>query len=256
MAEIPQWFTTEVLRRLSGVKRGKEPGQFYARCPAHDDKHASLAIRPGDEMPLVYHCHTVPGCDHGAIREALAALGVPEEYLGQYGTPAYEARRRTRAASDEWRQIERLRYEMLDLKSTIRGLLSADLSLAMLKVRMLAVVDETEIPADRKEYVAFAMKAGVSQPRAYATWKVDPLGRARVECHTLDHVVLTQPEEERQAPQVTGRDRIIGTRRLLSEREPENSRTDNSRNPDADAEFDAAERVLREGGLTGGNEAA
>ena len=81
------WFATEVLRRLSGVRHGKQPGQFYARCPAHDDKHASLAIKAGDSMPLIYHCHAATGCDQAAIREALAGLGVPEERLGQYGTP-------------------------------------------------------------------------------------------------------------------------------------------------------------------------
>ena len=230
MAAAPPWFTAEVLRRLSGVRRGKEPGQFYARCPAHDDQHASLAIKAGDSMPLIYWCHAVPGCDQADIRDALAGLGVPEEHLGQYGTPEYEARRQVRTTNEDWRQIERLRCEMAELKSGIRGLLAADLTLAMLKVRILAVVDDADIPADRKEYVAFAMRAGVSQPRAYAAWKADPLAQVQPQCVSGDHVVLTQPGENRQASQVTQQDGIIEPRKSLSDREGSNSRNGNSRN--------------------------
>jgi hypothetical protein len=237
------WFATEVLRRLSGVKRGREPGQFYARCPAHDDKHASLAIRAGDSMPLIYHCHAVPGCDQAAIRQALAALGVPEERLGQYGTPQYERRRQIRGTSSDRRELEaarrelaEARRELADLKGDIRALLAADLSPAMLRVRVLATVDDMDIPADRKSYVAFAMRGGVSQPRAYAAWKSDPLGQARSECVTRDHVVLTQPEENRQASQVDSSPGILGTRKALSEREPGNSRNEKTGEPDtADA---------------------
>jgi hypothetical protein len=230
VAAIPQWFKNEVLRRLTGVRGGKEPGQFYARCPAHDDQHASLAIKPGDSMPLVYHCHAVPGCDQVAIRDALAGLGIPDEYLGQYGTPQYEARRQARTAVQEWREVERLRYELADLRNGIRGLLVADLSMALLKVRILAVVDDVDIPADRKDYVAFAMRAGVSQPRAYAAWKADPLGAQAQECVSVDHVVLAQPGESRQASQVAGHDEILEPIKVLSNREGQNSRTDNSRN--------------------------
>ncbi len=221
MTDTSSWFATEVLRRLSGVKRGKEPGQFYARCPAHDDQHASLAIKAGHSMPLIYHCHAVPGCDQADIREALAGLGVPEERLGQYGTPQYERRRQVRATSEERRELEAARRELAELKGDIRALLVADLSPAMLRVRVLAAVDDVDIPAPRKEYVPFAMRAGVSQPRAYTAWKADPLGQARSECVTRDHVVLTQPREDRQASQATGQDEIIGTRKPLSNRESE-----------------------------------
>ena len=229
MSETPQWFATEVLRRLSGVKRGKAPGQFYAHCPAHDDQHASLAIRPGDTMPLIYWCHADPGCDQVDIRSALVAIGVPVEHLGQYGTPEYETRRQARPTNEDWRQVERLRYEMADLKSSVRGLMAADLSLAMLKVRLLAVVEDEDIPATEKAYVAFAKRAGVSQSAAYKAWKVDPLCRGFTECVTPDHVVLTQPGENRQAVQVAGYGGIIETREVFSNREGQNSRTDNSR---------------------------
>ena len=215
------WFATEVLRRLSGVRRGKEPGQFYARCPAHDDKHASLAIKAGHSMPLIYHCHAVPGCDQADIREALAGLGVPEEHLGQYGTPEYEQRRQVRATSEERRELEAARRELAELRGDIRALLAPELSPAMLRVRILATVDDADIPADRKGYVAFAMQAGVSQPRAYATWKADPLGQARSESVTEDHVVLTPAPATCQAPQVDSSPRIPEPRKPFSNRESE-----------------------------------
>lgn len=220
MTDTPAWFTTEILRRLTGVRRGREPGQFYARCPAHDDRHASLAIKAGDAIPLIYWCHAVPGCDQAAIREALAGLGVPEERLGQYGTPQYERRRQARGTSEDRRELEATRRQLAELREDIRALLAADLSPAMLRVRILATVDDVDIPAPRKEYVPFAMRAGVSQPRAYAAWNSDPLGKARSECVTRDHVVLTQPEEIRQASQDTGHDEILETRKPLSKREP------------------------------------
>ena len=232
------WFATEVLKRLSGVRHGKEPGQFYARCPAHDDKHASLAIKAGDSIPLIYWCHATPGCDQADIREALAGLGVPEERLGQYGTPEYERRRQVRGTSEDRRELEATRRELAELKADIRGLLVAELSPAMLKVRILATVDDEDIPDGRKGYVAFAMRAGVSQPRAYAAWKSDPLGRARTECVTRDHVVLTQPPENRRAPQVDSGTKIPEPRNPLSNRQSElagNSRNEKTGQPDAAA---------------------
>lgn len=253
MAEVPQWFTAEILRRLKGVRPGDKPGQFYARCPAHDDHRASLGIRPGTSVSIVYHCQA--GCADAKIRQALADRGAPEEYLGIYGTPEYEARRQTRTSSEDWRQVERLRNEMADLKSSLRGLLAADLTLAMLKVRLLAVVEGADVPVDRRGYVAFAMRAGVSQPRAYAAWKADPLAvQAQPECVSGDHVVLTRPDENRQAAQVTEHDGILETRKPLSKREEIPSRNENSRNEKT--AMDAALRTLREAGLTGGNEAA
>jgi len=236
------WFAKEVLKRLSGVRRGKEPGQFYARCPAHDDKHASLAIKAGDSIPLIYWCHATPGCDQADIREALAGLGVPEERLGQYGTPEYERRRQVRGTSEDRRELEATRRELAELKEDMRALLAADLTLAMLKVRILATVDDVDIPAPKKEYAAFAIQAGVSQPRAYETWKVDPLGQPRYECITKDHVVLTQPGKNRQASQVDSSPRIPEPRKPFSKREPDraaappgNSRNEKTGQPDAAA---------------------
>lgn len=59
----------DVLRRLEGVSRGAN-GQHMARCPAHEDKRASLAIRQGDKG-IVLHC--MAGC---ATEEICARLGI------------------------------------------------------------------------------------------------------------------------------------------------------------------------------------
>jgi hypothetical protein len=251
---VPDWFTAEVMRRLRGGKRVPGSLQHYACCPvpAHGDRHASMGIRPGDDVMIVFNCKA--GCSPEEIRGALADLGIPDEFLGPYGTPGWAERNRVRATSEERRQVERMRYEMLELKATLRGLLDADLSLAMLKVRILAVVEEVVIPAGRKEYVAFAIKAGVSQPRAYAAWKVDPLAQTQDQCVTGDHVVLARPEEERQAGQVSTGGVLIEPRNPLSNRElaeaagPGDSRNENYRNEKTEEE--AAMRTLRDAGLT------
>lgn len=244
---IPDWFTTEVMRPLRGGKRVPGTIQHYACCPvpAHDDRHASMGIRPGDDVMIVFNCKA--GCSPEEIRCGLADLGIPDEFLGPYGTPGWAERRRVQGTSDERRQVERMRYEMLELKATLRGLLDADLSLAMLKVRILAVVEGVDVPAGRKEYVAFAMTAGVSQPRAYAAWKIDPLAQTQTQCVTEDHVVLAQPEQDRQASQATGHGGIIEPRSSLSNREGSDSRNENYRNENSQAE---ALKVLRSAGLT------
>ncbi len=255
MAQVPLWITTEVAARLENVARGGEPGQFYARCPVprHGDHHRSFSFRAGDQVALVFSCQK--DCTNEEIREALISRGVPDEYLGVLGTPDYEQRRRVRAQSpDNWREVERLRREMLDLKNMLRGLLDADLTLAMVKVRLLAVADGVEIPTGRKEYVEFAMSAGVSQPRAYAAWKSDPLAQARTQCVTADHVVLARSGEEGQAVQATVQDGVIETINPFSDREfanlgePGSYRNDNSRNENDETE--AAMSALRDAGLT------
>ena len=59
----------ELLGRLQGVE-AKGNGQYMARCPCHDDRKASLAIRMG-EKGIVLHC--LAGC---ATEDILQSLGV------------------------------------------------------------------------------------------------------------------------------------------------------------------------------------
>ena len=60
----------EVLRRLSGFRQtGKH--QFMARCPAHDDRTASLSIGEGNDGKILLHCQA--GCESSDV---LSALGL------------------------------------------------------------------------------------------------------------------------------------------------------------------------------------
>jgi hypothetical protein len=47
-----------VLSRLVGVRSSN--GGYEARCPAHDDRHASLSVSRGDDGRVLMHCHA--GC--------------------------------------------------------------------------------------------------------------------------------------------------------------------------------------------------
>jgi P4 family phage/plasmid primase-like protien len=73
------------LKNLIAAKTGYEPkpsgGGFIGRCPAHDDKTASLSISEGRDG-LVLHCHA--GCTFEAV---IAELGVkPKELFHATGT--------------------------------------------------------------------------------------------------------------------------------------------------------------------------
>jgi len=56
-----------LLGKLKGV-RGPD-GRWTARCPAHDDQHASLSVGIGDDGRALVHCHV--GCTTDAILEAI-----------------------------------------------------------------------------------------------------------------------------------------------------------------------------------------
>lgn len=58
-----------LLDRLPGVK--KSGNGWSARCPAHDDRKASLSVSEGDDGTALVKCHA--GCDTAAI---VAALGM------------------------------------------------------------------------------------------------------------------------------------------------------------------------------------
>ncbi|SFN69419.1 hypothetical protein SAMN05216386_1654 [Nitrosospira briensis] len=73
-----------LLSLLSNVKQ-TGPGRFVACCPAHDDKHPSLAIRELDDGRVLLHDFS--GC---STSDVLAAVGLTLEDLfperqGGYG---------------------------------------------------------------------------------------------------------------------------------------------------------------------------
>lgn len=54
-----------LLPKLDGIRRSG--AGYTAKCPAHDDGHASLSVGPGKDHPVVLHCHA--GCDRDVILE-------------------------------------------------------------------------------------------------------------------------------------------------------------------------------------------
>jgi hypothetical protein len=58
-----------LLSKLFGTR--KSGSGWSARCPAHDDRHASLSVSTGDDGRVLLRCHA--GCDTSAI---VAALGL------------------------------------------------------------------------------------------------------------------------------------------------------------------------------------
>lgn len=60
----------ELLSRLEKVKRTGQ-GRWLARCPAHDDRSPSLAIRELDDRRVLLHCFA--GC---SIHEVVSSVGL------------------------------------------------------------------------------------------------------------------------------------------------------------------------------------
>jgi hypothetical protein len=57
-----------LLGRLEAV-RGNEKRGWEARCPAHEDRHASLSVGVGDDGRALVHCHG--GCTAEDVAHAL-----------------------------------------------------------------------------------------------------------------------------------------------------------------------------------------
>lgn len=75
-----------LLSRLERVKRTGN-GRYTARCPAHDDKGPSLAIRELDDGRILVHCFA--GCDVHSVLSAVS-LGMDAlfpERKAQHGKP-------------------------------------------------------------------------------------------------------------------------------------------------------------------------
>ena len=65
---------TEFLDRLDGVAGGNN--QYSARCPAHDDRTASLSVSTGQDGKILLHCHA--GC---TTPDILTAIGLEPKDL-------------------------------------------------------------------------------------------------------------------------------------------------------------------------------
>ncbi len=68
LTNIAPQIVTRLLDRLQGVKQ-TGAGCWIARCPAHDDRRPSLAIRELDDGRVLLHCFA--GCDPHQIVSAV-----------------------------------------------------------------------------------------------------------------------------------------------------------------------------------------
>jgi hypothetical protein len=66
--------TAEILSRFSGVR--PTASGYAARCPAHEDRTASLVISTGDDLRTLVHCHA--GC---SVPEILTKIGLEPKDL-------------------------------------------------------------------------------------------------------------------------------------------------------------------------------
>lgn len=80
----------KLLSRLDGVKP-TGPGRWVARCPAHEDKHPSLAVRQLEDGRILIH--DFAGCTAGDV---LAAVGMSLEDLFPEREDGHQAMRERR----------------------------------------------------------------------------------------------------------------------------------------------------------------
>lgn len=59
----------ELLARLTVSHGPNESGEYMCRCPAHDDRTASLSVREGDGGKILLHC--MAGCSTGDVVRAM-----------------------------------------------------------------------------------------------------------------------------------------------------------------------------------------
>lgn len=94
----------EILARLDGV-RGHD-GQYMARCPAHEDKKASLSVASGQDGRILLKCQA--GC---SCRDVVAALGLSERDLFPQRTGNHIEAAYTYRNAEGCVLGEKLRYE-------------------------------------------------------------------------------------------------------------------------------------------------
>ena len=90
-----------LLSELEGVRR-TGPDRWVARCPAHDDRHASLGVRELDTGTVLVHCFA--GC---SAVEVMGAAGLPLDALFPPRSDAHATKgeRRPFPASDVLRAV-------------------------------------------------------------------------------------------------------------------------------------------------------
>lgn len=97
----------EFLSHLDGVKGSGN--QYSARCPAHEDRTASLSVSTGADGKILMKCHA--GCE---VRDIVAALGMEEKDLFPPTSAAVDFVRASPAApappSGQWQEVAHYDY--------------------------------------------------------------------------------------------------------------------------------------------------
>ena len=101
---------SNLLSRLEGV-REVWPGQFYARCAAHDDRSPSLSIRDNGDKILI-HCFA--GC---SPEDVLAAVGLTFQDL--YPGDVWKAAREAGTSTGGHEASKRQNFDSLELERTV-----------------------------------------------------------------------------------------------------------------------------------------
>lgn len=139
--------------KLSKARQGSN-GKLNADCPLCDCR--GFTVSPPTQVPGLRHIWYCQHCraDANSLRRALARLGISDECLGTYG-------RDRRAAPDDLNAGMAARIEDIITDPKLRAV-------ADLRIR-LAELLWGEAPADYREFISFAMRAGVSRSKAYDT---------------------------------------------------------------------------------------
>lgn len=104
----------KLLDQLEGLKQSV-PGKWIARCPAHEDRSPSLAIRELPDGRILLH--DFGGCDTEAILEALQL-----QFSDLFPEPlCADGGRRNRLGLSNAEQMELIRHEL-----TVASLILAD----------------------------------------------------------------------------------------------------------------------------------
>lgn len=149
---------------------GPLQGRDY-RCPAHNDHHASFSINPGATVRLVWHCKA--GCEPGAVRDALLALGVDGACLGKYGTARNVPGAPAIRATDCGIIADARRFQAV-LKLPI------DLNGMLLRMCVQAIADgDGDLPGDPGrllptsygEFISLAKRAGIERAYKYKLYR-------------------------------------------------------------------------------------
>ncbi len=182
-----------VVERFAARRNGSG---WKARCPAHEDRTASLSITPGDDGKTVMYCHA--GCANPAI---LGAVGLHERDLFPEKTTTTKAR-----IVAEYQYVDEhgahlfdvLRFEPKDFRQRradgvwkMSGVRRVLYHLDTLQGQSIVYVVEGEKDADRLRAIGLP---GTTPPGGAAKWKPEYV--EQLKAASIEHVVILPDHDE------------------------------------------------------------